>query len=77
VARIEANPSTITISGPKQRVETVEAAITDPVDASGVMRKSSFVTHAYVSDPLVQVVQPRPIRVTVIMEEAAIKEDSR
>lgn len=77
VARVEANPATITISGPKQRVDMVEAAITDPVDASGVMRQSSFVTHAYVSDPLVQVVQPRPIRVTVIMEQAAVKEDSR
>lgn len=77
VARVEANPATITISGPKQRVDMVEAAITDPVDASGVMRQSSFVTHAYVSDPLVQVVQPRPIRVTVIMEQAAVNEDSR
>lgn len=77
VARIEANPSSITISGPKQRVEMVDAAITDPVDASGVMNQSSFVTHAYVSDPLVQVVQPRPIRVTVIMEEAGVKPDAR
>ena len=77
VARVEANPATITISGPKQRVDMVEAAITDPVDASGGMRQSSFVTHAYVSDPLVQVVQPRPIRVTVIMEQAAVNEDSR
>jgi YbbR domain-containing protein len=77
VGRVEANPATITISGPKQRVEMVEAAITDPVDASGVMKQSSFVTHAYVSDPLVQVVQPRPIRVTVIMELAATNERSR
>lgn len=76
VSRIEANPSTITISGPRQRVEMVDAAITDPVDASGVMKQSSFVTHAYVSDPLVQVVQPRPIRVTVIMEEAGVRTDA-
>ena len=77
VARIEADPATITISGPKQRVERVDAAITDPVDATGVMKQSSFTTHAYVSDPLVQVLQPGPIRVTVMMEEALSKEDRR
>ena len=71
VARVEADPPTISISGPKQRVEMVDAAITDPVDASGVMKQASFTTQAYVSDPLVQVVQPGPIRVTVIMEEGA------
>jgi hypothetical protein len=74
VARVEADPATITISGPKQRVERVDSAITDPVDATGVMKQSSFTTHAYVSDPLVQVVQPGPIRVTVIMEEASAKD---
>jgi YbbR domain-containing protein len=77
VARIETNPSKITISGPEKRVEMVDEAITDPVDATGVLRQSSFVTHAYVSDPLVQVLQPGPIRVTVIMEEAAPNGEKR
>ena len=31
------------------------------------MQRGTFVTHAYVSDPLVQVVHPGPERVTVIM----------
>ena len=74
LARVEADPAMITISGPKQRVERVDSAITDPVDATGVMKQSSFTTHAYVSDPLVQVLQPGPIRVTVIMEEASAKD---
>ena len=60
----------ITISGPRKRVEAVEAAITDPVDASGTMDHATFVRHAYVSDPLVQVMDPNPVRVTVIMEKA-------
>ena len=60
----------ITISGPRKRVEAVEAAITDPVDASGTMDRATFVRHAYVSDPLVQVMNPNPVRVTVIMEKA-------
>ncbi len=71
IARLEAVPSTVMISGPRKRVEMIESATTDPVDASGAMDRASFTTHAYVSDPLVQVVQPGPIRVTVIMERAA------
>ncbi len=69
IGRIDADPATITISGPRQRVEAVEAAITDPVDASGTMDHATFVRHAYVSDPLVQVTNPNPVRVTVIMEK--------
>jgi YbbR domain-containing protein len=70
IGHIEAQPATITISGPSKRVGAVEAAITDPVDASGTMDHATFVRHAYVSDPLVQVMDPNPVRVTVIMEKA-------
>jgi YbbR domain-containing protein len=68
VAQIIADPSTVTITGPRRRIEAVETAITDPVDASGVMTRASFVTHAYVTDPLIQVAHPTSIRITVIME---------
>ena len=68
IGRLEAEPSSITITGPRRRVEAVEAAITDPIDASGTMDRATFVRHAYVSDPLVQVMNPNPVRVTVIME---------
>ncbi|MGA2965037.1 MAG: CdaR family protein [Terriglobales bacterium] len=68
VAKTIADPPTVAITGPRRRVEAVEAAITDPVDASGVMTRASFVTEAYVPDPLIQVVHRTPIRVTVIME---------
>lgn len=68
IAKIDLNPSVIQISGPQKRVQAVEAAITDTIDVSGTMDRNTFVTHAYVSDPLVQVVNPEPIRVTVIME---------
>jgi YbbR domain-containing protein len=70
IASVLAEPSTVTISGPQRRVEAVEAAITDPVDASGTMDRASFIRHAYVSDPLVQVMNSNPVRVTVIMEKA-------
>jgi diadenylate cyclase len=70
VAQIVADPPNIMITGPRRRVEAVETATTDPVDASGTMDRASFVTQAYVPDPLIQVVHPTPIRVTVIMERS-------
>jgi YbbR domain-containing protein len=68
VRQVIADPPTVMISGPRRRVEAVEGATTDPVDVSGAMTRASFVTQAYVPDPLIQVVHPTPIRVTVIME---------
>jgi len=77
IGRIIAEPSTVTISGPQKRVEAVEAAITDSVDASGTMDRATFVRHAYVSDPLVQVMNSNPVRVTVIMEKAGARAGGR
>jgi YbbR domain-containing protein len=71
IGRIEVAPPMITISGPRNRVEAVEGAITDPVDVSGTMERGSFVTHAYVTDPMVQVQDPTGIRVLVIMQKTA------
>ena len=70
VGQVIADPSNIMITGPRRRVEAVESATTDPVDASGTMARASFLTQAYVPDPLIQVVHPTPIRVTVIMERS-------
>ena len=71
IAKVEADPARITISGPKQHVEKIDAATTDPVDASGTMTRNTFVTNVYVSDPLVQVVRPVPIHVTVTLAKTA------
>jgi YbbR domain-containing protein len=68
VKQVIADPPNVMITGPRRRVEAVEDATTDPVDVSGTMTRASFVTQAYVPDPLIQVVHPTPIRVTVIME---------
>ena len=71
MAQLIADPPTVTITGPRRRVDAVEAATTDPVgDISGAITRTAFVTQAYVPDPLIQVVHPTPIRVTVIMEGA-------
>lgn len=73
LGKVIADPPNIVITGPRRRVEAVEAASTDPVDVSGAMSRATFVTQAYVADPLIQVVHPVPVRVTVIMERSGDK----
>lgn len=69
VAKVDADPPRITITGPREHVERVDAATTDPVDATGIRGTGVFNTNVYVSDPLVQVVQPVSIRVTVVVQK--------
>ena len=69
IANVLVEPSMVSISGPMQRVKAVENATTDPVDASGTMVRGSYMTNIFVPDPLIQVVHPMPVRVTVIMEK--------
>jgi diadenylate cyclase len=71
IKRILVDPPRIAISGPRKRVESVDAAITDPLDVSGATDRVTLVRHAYVSDPLVQVASPDPVHVTVIMEHTS------
>jgi YbbR domain-containing protein len=70
IEQVTALPQSVTIVGPATNVRGVEAAITDPVDASGVVGTATFSTHAYVSDPLVRLADPSPIRVTVTTEKS-------
>jgi YbbR domain-containing protein len=69
IGRLLVDPPRITITGPRHHVEMVDAATTDPVDATGTRTQATFETTIFVSDPLVQVVKPTPVRVTVIMEK--------
>ena len=59
----------MTVTGPKHHVEQIDAATTDPVDATGTRGSAVFTTNVYVSDPLVQVAQATAVRVTVIVEK--------
>ncbi len=65
ITEVTADPTSITIVGPERRVDGIKTAMTDPVDATGVVGSGTFTTHAYVSDPLVRVQTPEPIHVTV------------
>jgi len=67
--RVSADPPRITITGPRHHVEKIDAATTDPIDATGTRGSAVFTTNVYVSDPLVQVVQTTSIRVTVLVQK--------
>ncbi len=65
-----ADPAQITVVGPQKRVNQVEAVLTDPVDATGVIGRARFETNVYVPDPLVHLAHPGPIHVTVVTEKS-------
>jgi len=65
IVNVTADPDKIEVVGPRRRVDEVTDAITDPVDATGVVGSATFTTHAFVTDPLVRVEKPEPIHVTV------------
>jgi len=65
ITDVTADPPSVTIIGPERRVDAVQTAMTDPVDATGVVGKAAFTTHVYVADPLVRVHTPGTIRVIV------------
>jgi YbbR domain-containing protein len=65
MGQVTVDPPTVTIVGPEKRVNGIDSAITDPVDASGVVDQATFTTHVYVPDPLVRIVKAEPVRVTV------------
>jgi YbbR domain-containing protein len=69
IVKIDADPPRITITGPRHHVEKVDAATTDPIDATGTLGTGVFTTNVYVPDPLVQVEQAPSIRVTVIVQK--------
>ena len=71
IAAKQVDPASVEITGPQKQVASVVAATTDPVDVTGVVSRVSVARHPYVSDPLIQVVNPRSVRVTVTMEPDA------
>jgi YbbR domain-containing protein len=65
ISGVTPKPAEITITGPRQRVNAVSAAITDAIDVSSLTRRRAYMTNAFVTDPLVQVVRPVEVNVTV------------
>jgi YbbR domain-containing protein len=63
------DPLRVTISGPRRHVERIDAATTDPIDATGTSGTATFTTNVYVADPLVLVEGATSIRVTVVVQK--------
>lgn len=70
-AKVE--PERMQIIGPEHRVKLIENAVTDPVDATGVLGTATFETNVFIADPLVRPVKPGPVRVTVTTEKNSPK----
>ena len=70
IGQVQADPAEVEVAGPRKEVEAIESAVTDPIDITGLVDRAVILRHAYVSDPLIQVLDPHPIRITVIMERA-------
>jgi len=68
IVKVDADPSRVTITGPRHHVEKIDAATTDPIDATGTHGTAVFTTNVYVPDPLVQVEQGS-VRVTVVVQK--------
>lgn len=70
IGEVKSEPEMVKIIGPEHRVKQVESAMTDPLDATGVVDRLTFTTEAHVSDPLVQVAPNQPVKVTVMMQRS-------
>ncbi|HKD92616.1 MAG TPA: CdaR family protein [Terriglobales bacterium] len=70
VERIFSDPNEVTIQGPRSRVDAIEQAMTDAIDAVGLHGRQTSMTTPYVDDPLVRVLQPSAVRVTVITQKS-------
>jgi YbbR domain-containing protein len=69
IVKVDTDPPRITITGPRHHVDKIDAATTDPIDATGTLGSAVFTTNVYVPDPLVQVEQATSIRVTVVVQK--------
>lgn len=70
IVSVKVDPSGVSVEGPEKHLNVMEAAMTDPIDASGLIGSHTFVAAAHVQDPLLRFTQPASVRVTVVTEKA-------
>jgi YbbR domain-containing protein len=73
IESVTADPAVLTITGPARHVNAVDSAVTDAVDATGVVGEASFETMAYLPDPLVHLSGSGPIHVVVRTQKTSSK----
>lgn len=67
LVRATSTPNKVTIVGPEKRVNAIASALTDPVDATGVVNEATFTSKVYVPDAQVRVAKPAPVQVNVVV----------
>jgi YbbR domain-containing protein len=72
IVKVDADPARVTITGPRHHVERIDAATTDPIDATGTRGTAVFTSTAYVADPVVQIDHTVPVRVTVVVQKVGV-----
>jgi hypothetical protein len=72
VATVSTDPATVEIIGPKEQVDSTDDAITDPIDVTKVPDQITVTRTAYVSNPLIQVTNPHPVRITITIEKEKV-----
>jgi len=68
ISRYEVSPEKVVVVGPRSRVSFLEQAFTDPIDVTGVIGRTQFVTNVFLPDPVVRLQTPQQVRVVVYME---------
>jgi YbbR domain-containing protein len=72
VTKLTAEPAMVEVAGPWKRVQAIQSALADPVDATGVVGHANFPAQpVYLHDPLVRIVRPSTVSVTVYTGESA------
>jgi len=69
IGQVESDPANVELIGPKKQVDAIESAVTDPIDVTGVLDRVTVTRPAYVSDHLIQVTNPQPVRITITMQK--------
>ena len=72
VTSVSTDPRTVAIIGPKKQVDSADSAITDPIDVTGVLDQMTVTRTVYVPNPLIQVTNPHPVRITITMEKEKV-----
>lgn len=69
VAQLRAEPERVLVSGPAQRLASLETAVTDPVDVSGQSVSLELQRNVYLPDALLQLESPALVSVRVTIEK--------
>jgi YbbR domain-containing protein len=69
IKSVWSEPAKVSVVGPEKHVNSVDAAMTDAIDASGVVGEQKFPAVPYVQDPMVRLARPTTVSITVVMEK--------